>query len=573
MRFFIFRTVVTLGLGVLGLGLFRTQVIEGRRFRSLSEQNRIRLIPLEAPRGRVFDRKGNLLATNRPSYDLAATPEDVTPEVFSRLARLLHLPENEIRRRMSEPREYPFAPVLIQEDIPRELVFQIEERRPELPGVAIQLSFLRYYPYEKTASHLIGYIGKISPEEYKALDRQRFGMNSLIGRSGIEKIYDDKLRGWRGGRQLEVNARGEEIRLISEKQPEAGEDLTVTLDLEFQKKIMEMIEGKHASVAVLDLETEGLIALASSPAYDPNVFVSPGKGRERLGFLRDRDAPLLDRGVGSAYPPGSVFKLVTALAALETGKINPNTRFYCPSYFRLKPNSRTYHCWNEKGHGSLNLYEALERSCNVYFYNLGARLSPEEIARYARELGLGESMRLETTAVAPGLVPDAAWKKGKFHEPWYQGETLSFAIGQSYLLVSPLQIMRLTAIIAKDGRRVEPHILYEGNREKNPEEPKIAIHEENLKVIRRAMLRVVQSDYGTGQLARVDFGKLAAKTGTAQVPPKIAHGWITGFFPYEMPEIAFVVFVEHGGSGGIVGSRIVKDMLQVWKEMRDAKVA
>lgn len=571
MRFGIFRAFIYAGLFILGAGLFQVQVIEGGRFRKLSEQNRVRLIPMESPRGRVFDRNGNLLATNRPSYDVVATPEDIAPEVFPLLSKLLKLPEKEIRKRMSAQREYPFAPALIQEDISRELVFKIEERRPELPGVSIQISFLRYYPYQETASHLIGFIGKINQEEYVRADRSRFGMNSLVGRAGIEKIYDDRLRGWRGGRQIEVNARGQLVQVLSEKIPEPGEDLTVTLDLEFQKRVMELIKGKHASVAVMDLESEGLIALASSPAFDPNVFVSPAKAKERMGFLRDSEAPLMDRGVSSSYPPGSVFKLVTALAGLETGKITPSTRFYCGGSFRLKAGTRPYHCWNAHGHGSLNLYEALERSCNVYFYNIGAKLSPETIAWYARQLGLGETMELETTNISPGLVPDSAWKQKRFHEKWYQGETLSFAIGQSYLLVSPLQVLRLTSIIAKNGLRVEPRLLVE--KDPRPVEQKIAIHEENLKVIKRGMLQVVQSDFGTGQLARVDFAKLAAKTGTAQAPPKTAHSWMTGFFPYENPKIAFVVFVEHGGSGGLTGAKIVKEVLNVWNASNAPKLA
>lgn len=571
MRAIIFRIFIFCGISILGLGLFRVQVMEGGRYRKLSEQNRVRLIPLEAPRGRVLDRSGHLLATNRPSYDVIATPEDITPDVFPRLAELLKISEKEIRQRMSARREYPFAPAIVEEDISRDMVFKIEEHRPELPGVSIQVSFLRHYPYHETASHLIGFIGKINEKEYDAADKERYGMNSFIGRAGIEKIYDDRLRGWRGGRQIEVNARGQMIQLLSEKNPEPGEDLVVSLDLELQKQVMDLIKNKHASVAIMDLETEGLIVLASSPAFDPNVFVAPGKGKERLGFLRDREAPLMDRGVSSAYPPGSVFKLVTALAGLEKGKITPNTRFYCGGKFSLRPGTRPFSCWNKSGHGSLNLYEALERSCNVYFYNVGSRVSPDDIAHYAREFGMGEPMEFEATNITPGLVPDTTWKKEKFKEKWYQGETLSFAIGQGYLLVSPLQVLRLSGIIAKNGMKVEPQMILEKNRSPRPK--KVAIHEENLKVIKRGMLNVVQSDYGTGQLARVDFAKLAAKTGTAQAPPKTAHSWMTGFFPYENPKMAFVVFVEHGGSGGITGAKIVKDMLTLWNAQNAPKVA
>ncbi len=570
MRAAIFRIFLYSGLGVLALGLFQTQVIKGGAYRRLSEQNRVRLIPVEAPRGRVFDSGGRLLATNRPSYDVIATPEDIEPEVFPRLAKLLSLPEKEIRKRMSAPREYPFAPAVIMGDVARDLAFQIEERKPELPGVSIQVSFRRFYPYGETASHIIGFIGKIGEEQYRTADRSRYGLNSLVGRFGIEKIYDEKLRGWRGGRQIEVNARGQLIRVLSEKQAEPGEDITLTLDLELQKKVMEFMKGKHAAVAVMDLETDGLLVLASNPAFDPNVFITPSRAKERVNFLKNSDAPLMDRGVSSSYPPGSVFKLVTAIAALETGKITPDTRFYCNRTFRLKTDSRPYHCWYEKGHGSMNLYEALERSCNVYFYNLGARLSPEEIAHYAHELGLGEKIGLELTNMSTGLVPDTAWKQKRFHQPWYQGETLSYAIGQSYLLVSPVQVLRLTATIAKDGLEVEPRLILDTEHDKTGK--KIAIKPENLKAIKKGMLQVVESEYGTGQLARVNFGKIAAKTGTAQVPPKQAHGWMTGYFPYEDPKIAFVVFVEHGGSGGIAGASIVKNMLQSWRQDA-AKVA
>lgn len=563
MRTLIFKMIVFSGLVFLALSLFSVQLVQGGRFRKLSEQNRIRVIPLEAPRGRILDRDGRVLATNRSSFDVVATPEDVTPEVYTRLAKILNLPEAEIRKRMRAPREHPFAPALIQEDVPKDLAFQIEERKPELPGVATQISFIRYYPYQETASHILGFIGKVNQQEYERLNHERYGMNSLIGRAGIEKVYDDRLRGWRGGRQIEVNARGEMMRVLSESLPEPGEDIKLTIQAEFQKKIMESMKDKHASVAVLDLDTNDILALASTPAFDPNVFVSPGKEKERMKFLKDAESPLLDRGVSSAYPPGSVFKLVTAIAGLETGKITPNTRFFCKGTFQLGSSKHIFKCWNKEGHGSLNLYEALERSCNVYFYNLGRKLSAEEISHYARELGLGEKIQLDATNIAPGLVPDSAWKEKKLHQKWYQGETISFAIGQSYLLVSPVQVLRLVAILAKNGVRVEPRLLMD---EKKPAgNQKLAIREENIKVVKKGMLQVVQSDYGTGQLARVDFAKMAAKTGTAQAPPKKAHGWFTGFFPYEQPKIAFVAFVEHGGSGGVAGAKIVKDMIEAWR--------
>jgi penicillin-binding protein 2 len=571
-RFHFFQVLVFILLTLLGFGLFHTQVLRGYYYRELSQRNRIRLVPLEASRGRVFDQKNRLLAANRPSYNVVAIPEDVTPEVFPRLAKLLGVSEKEVRRRMSAGREYPFAPALIREDIPRELAFRIEEERAELPGVDIRVDGIRYYPYGEIASHVIGYIGTIHRNEYDVLDHDRFGMNSRIGRAGIERSFDDFLRGWRGGQQIEVDARGQMVQVLSSRKPEPGSDITLTLDLEFQKKIMDMIKGLHASIVVLDLETEGLLALASAPAYDPNIFVSPATSEQRLQVLKDENAPMLDRGINAAYPPGSVFKLVTALAALDLGRITPETRFYCKGSFQLNPKSKPARCWFHEGHGSLNLYEALERSCNVYFFNLAKRLAPDEIAHYAHELGLGEPLKLEISRMAPGLIPDSAWKKARFNQPWYQGETLNMAIGQGYMLVTPFEILRLTSIIAKNGKVVEPHLVVRDPR-MMPEASRVAIKEQNINVIKRAMLQVVESDYGTGQLARVDFDKLAGKTGSAQAPPKKSHSWMTGFFPYKDPKLAFVVFVEHGGSGGITSARLVKQMLETWKDLHAAPVA
>jgi penicillin-binding protein 2 len=431
MRLNILKGGVAVGLFALVVGLFDTQVLKAGHYRNLSEHNRMRLIPLEAPRGRVLDRAGRLLATNRPAYHLMATPEDVTPDAYPQLAKLLKVSEKTVRERMSGQREYPFAPLVLAPDIPRELLFEVEELRPELPGISVQTEGIRSYPYGTTASHLIGYIGKLNPQEYQTLERARYGLNSVIGRTGLERVFDSRLRGWRGAKEVEVNARGERIRVLAERPPVPGEDLTLTLDLEFQKRLTELISGRKATLAFLDLKTEELLALTSSPGFDPNVFVSPRGSEARLRFLRDSSSPLLARGTSAAYPPGSVFKLVTALAGLETGKITPHTTFRCPGYFRLKPGARRFRCWWERGHGPLDLYRALERSCNVYFYNVGRLVGADALARTARELGFGQTFEMELTNLVPGLVPDSVWKKERFHEKWYEGETLSFAVGQS----------------------------------------------------------------------------------------------------------------------------------------------
>lgn len=532
----------------------------------MSERNYIRLIPLEAPRGRVLDAKGRLLADNRPSFDVVAIPEDVRPETFTKIAPLLKMTPLEVRKRLAEKREYHFAPAVIAEDISKELAYKIEEYRPELPGVSIRVSGIRDYPYQEVGSHLIGYIGKISQKEYETFERSRFGMTSMIGRAGLEKNFDSDLRGYRGGRTIQVNAAGHLVKVLSERNPEPGKDLHLTVDLEFQNKIMELIKDKQATVAVIDLSTDGLLAMATSPAYDPNVFVSPMKNAERMKLIKEKKSPLLDRGMSSAYPPGSVFKLVTALAGLETGVIQPGSRFYCSGQFLATSKARPMKCWWHTGHGSINLYEALERSCNVYFYNVARKVGVEKMAYYSRMLGYGSSFNLEAGSINSGLIPDADWKKEKLKDKWYEGETLNMGIGQGYVQANALQVLKATALIAKEGEWVEPHVIQKV-KDPSARKPRLAAKKEHFRALKKGMFQVVHSPYGTGQLAKVEFAKMAAKTGTAQDPPRQPHSWMTGFLPYKEPKIAFVVFVENGGSGGITAGKILKDVLLAAKEL------
>lgn len=565
MRYSIFQATVFSLLALLAAGLFHTQVIRGPEFAQMSERNYIRLIPLEAPRGRIFDAQGRLLADNRPSFDIVAIPEDVRPDTFVKLAPILGLTPLEVRKRLSEKREYLFAPAIIVEDVGEEVAYQVEEHRPELPGVSVRVSGIRYYPYAKTGAHLAGYIGKINQSEYEKSDRSRFGMTSMVGRAGLERTFDEDLRGWRGGRTIQVNAMGQLVKVISERNPEPGKDLRLTVDLEFQDKVMKLIDGKKAVVAVLDLQTDGILALATTPSYDPNIFVSPAREHERAEVLSGKNSPLFDRAMNSVYPPGSIFKLITGLAGLETGSIQPGSRFYCSGKFFATSKSRPMKCWWHTGHGSINLYEALERSCNVYFYNVARKVGVDKIAYYARLFGFDAPYVLETGSVAAGLIPDTEWKQKKMKDKWYEGETLNMGIGQGYVQTAPFQILRMVAMIAKDGEMSEPH-LFQKAPDPSARKPRLAVKKENIKALKKGMLQVVHSPYGTGQLAKVDFAKMGAKTGTAQNPPKEPHSWMTGFLPFQNPRLAFVVFVENGGSGGITAGKIVKEVLLAAKE-------
>jgi penicillin-binding protein 2 len=563
MRILIFKYTLTFLLVILLGGLFYTQIVQGVYFADLSENNRIRLQTVPAPRGKILDTNGKILAGNRPSYNVTLTPRDFDKAYSSWLEQLLKLDTGSVLKKVTDKRINPFVPILLQQDVAKEVVFQIQESKPNLTGVAITVQGRRTYPYADKVAHLTGYIGKVSREEYKQGDG-KFLYNDTIGRMGIESLFDDVLRGENGGRQVEVNARGEVIRVLSEKPPTPGENTTLSIDMDLQEIVWEVVSDYPNSLAlgILDLKTFEMVAMISRPSYDPNIFVTGGKTKERLDLLRDKNHPLLDRLVGVGYPPGSVFKLIVAMAGLDTGKIHEHSTYECSGTFRLGGAKHVFHCWNKYGHGALDLIEAITRSCNVYFYNLGRKLGVESIARMARIFGFHEKPGVELPRVFAGLVPDDAWKRRRIGEKWYQGETISYAIGQGYLLVSPLQVLRATAGIALDGNLPTLSIL-EGQGGKSQ---KMALSQDDINQVKEGMRRVVETDAGTGKYARISFAKIGAKTGTAQNPHGKSHAWFTGYFPFDSPRYALVCLIEKGGAGGFVAGTLTREILTAWQQ-------
>ncbi len=566
-RLTVFRLLVFAAVGCFTLFLFNFQVLQGEYYRTLSEKNRIRLIRLEAPRGTIYDRNGTPLALTRPSLDVFIVPEDFNPDYTPLLAAILKMKVEDVEEKVRHLDDAPFVPVLLKRDVSKETAFKIEENKPTLTGVFIEVQGLRYYPEGNFASHVLGYLGKITLEEYRQQEEEKvYHLNDWIGRSGIEKVFDPSLRGEDGGRQIEVNVQGRQIRVLGEKEATAGADITLTLDARVQKIASQILGTRKGAVCLLDLNQGEILAFVSKPDFDPNVFVSPSQSSERMKVMMDKmDLPLLNRGLSAGFPPGSVFKLVTALAALETGKITPETVLYCPGNFRLSPHSRPFKCWNSNGHGYLNMNQAIERSCNVYFYQVGLRVGASNLARFSRILGLGELMKLELSNISEGMIPDEEWKRKRFHDEWYQGETVNFAIGQGFVLTTPLQIVKLVGTIAKEGEIPDIHIVKRDGQQVRRDH--VAINPENIRRLKKAMLQVVQSDHGTGQFARVDFLRMGAKTGTAQVPSHEPHAWFSGFFPFEKPRYALVVFVEHGGPGGYNAARLAKQIVVGMKDL------
>lgn len=561
-RLLFFRYAAYICIALLLIFLFKIQILDGAYFRKRSEHNRIRLIPIKSTRGRILDRNGMVIAGNKPSFNLYVIPEDLYEDSYSELAAIVNIPVEEITKKMSKLKGPSFVPVLLKKDLSQEEVHALEEKSTDFGGIQLSVSGRRHYPYENVASHIIGYIGKINADEYTIKKHVGYLIDDYIGRIGIESIFEEVLKGEHGGRQIEVDARGREIREIASRAPYRGSDISLTIDIELQKKIKEVIKEETATVCLMDIKTGEIIALVSNPSFDPNTFVIPSKSEERLSLLKDETLPFLNRAISSRYPPGSVFKIVIALAALEQKLITQHTKINCEGEYKLTPNTRAFKCWNRYGHGDVDLVEALQQSCNVYFYVLGRKLGADGISQFAKKIGLADELHFELPS-SKSLIPSTQWKKEKLNKPWYQGETLHFAIGQGYLAVTPLQVLRLIALIANDGTVIEPTII-----KGVVHDPKsFKINKANIGIVKKGMLKAVDTDYGTAHVAKVEFFKVAGKTGTAQNKGE-PHSWFAGFFPYNDPEIALVSMVEHGGVGGGKAAQIAKQCATLWHESR-----
>lgn len=565
-RYQTFRVLILLLFIFLIAGLFQVQVVKGPSYFRQSEHNRIRLIPLIAPRGNICDRNGVILASNKASYNVSVLPGDLETEDIPRLSKILDISESEIKDRLKKARRVPFMPLVLKRGVDVKTLFMLEEMKPDLGGVLIQVESVRNYPFGEKAAHLLGYVGKVTKKELDADDEERFQNEDLIGRAGIEKGLDAVLRGENGGLQVEVDSRGRQTQVLSERKTRKGEDVTLSIDMRLQSRVEDIFADHKGTIGIMDLETGELLVWVSHPSFDPNIFIDPNKGEERLALLKSPDHPMIDRGLRATYPPGSVFKIVTALTALELNKVNTHTTFFCRGFFRLNPGSRPFRCWFKSGHQDVNIYKALERSCDVFFYNVGRMLEPNQIAAMSRRLGMGEPQDVEVPYVT-GTIPDEDWKMKRFKDRWYQGETINYVIGQGYLAVTPLEILRMVGTVAVETEMPSPHFVKSGKVARK----KVVFNHEDVKIVKEGLYRVVQSEYGTGQYARVPFMKIAGKTGTAQATRGDDHGWFAGFFPFDKPKYAFVVFAEHGHSGGATCGKLMHEVLLAWKEIMGAK--
>ncbi|HVP80051.1 MAG TPA: penicillin-binding protein 2 [Thermodesulfobacteriota bacterium] len=567
--------------------LWTLQVIKGSDLRHLSENNCIRLRENPADRGMLLDRKGNILAHNRPSFEVSLVPEDLraNPEVVVKVAEMLNMTQAEIEEKIkAQKRRTPFNPVKIKSDIDWNKLALLETNRVLLPGLMVDVRPRRAYDYDELASHLIGYLGEVDETELRQSRESPYRMGAQIGKYGVEYRWENDLRGSDGGQQIEVDALGREVRPLGVVEPFPGNNLFLTIDLDLQKVAEEAYQDKTGALIAMDPKTGQILAMVSKPSFKPDIFARNILPEEWKSLVENPSHPLQNKGIQGQYPAGSVFKIITAIAGLESKTITPNTQFTCAGAYSY--GNRDFRCWKEGGHGSLSLHRAIAESCDIYFYQLGLKLGPDLIARYATEFGLGKVTGISLPHERPGIVPSSSWKKKRLGTPWYSGETLSFSVGQGYLNVTPLQLLVLISAVANGGKILLPQVaekvedIYENKLREYPpvELEKVNVSERTLQIVQEALRGAVNDPHGTGSACALKDVKVAGKTGTAQViampgdskrgevnrvPLKFRdHAWFVAYAPFEDPKIAVVVLVEHGGFGASAAAPIAKKVIE-----------
>ncbi|MGI9358509.1 MAG: penicillin-binding protein 2 [Paracoccaceae bacterium] len=571
--------------GLLAWRMHHLQVEKADSFRLIADENRINIRLIPNQRGEIYDRNGVKLAGNEASYKITMVAEDAgdISLILERLSKIIKLSPEDINRSKAElDRSAKFLPVTIVDRLDRDDIAKIAVNAPMLPGINPEIGFSRTYPLGEIFAHVVGYVGPVSSRDLELredpdplLRIPRF----QIGKVGIERELETTLRGKAGIKRVEVNALGRVMREIERKEGSKGANLKLTLDTNLQAYVRARLGTESASVVVLDCKSGEILAICSSPAYDPNKFVR-GISFNDYGILRDDNhRPLASKTVQDAYPPGSTFKMVTVLAALEAGIIDHREKIRCNGHVEVS--SRKFHCWKRDGHGNVDLVKSLRESCDVYYYELAQRVGIEKIAEVARVLGLGKSFNIEMSAVTSGIVPDKLWKQNARSREWVVGDTVNSSIGQGYVLSSPLQLAVMMARIAT-GNEILPKLIKSINGFENDAVPgELSLNKNNLKLIRKALFEVTNDKRGTAYHSRVldKKSKIIGKSGTSQVRnistvertlgvlenkdlpwDQRDHALFVNYAPYDDPKIAVSVVVEHGGSGSTVAAPIARDI-------------
>ena len=569
--------------------LYQLQVVESERYTVLADENRINMQLMPPARGRIFDRFGQILAENRLNYRLVVVPEAALDldRALDEIAVLVPIEDHDRDRVLREARrKQKFVPIMVRENLTWEEVSQIEVNAPDLPGVMIDVGRRRLYAFGSDTVHIVGYVGAVNESELT--DDPLLALPDFrIGKNGAEKALEGSLRGEAGARQVEVNAYGRVIRELGRRTGRPGDDHMLTVDLGLQQYVAARFGQESGSAVVLDIHSGEILALASLPSYDPNVLTGGISSRQWRELISHPRYPLSNKSIAGQYSPGSTFKVIVALAALESGVVGPGQSFYCPGFLKL--GRRRFRCWRRYGHGHVAMVKGLTQSCDVYFYEVAKRVGIDRIAAMAQRFGFGAKLDIELPGEKPGLVPTRDWKLAAIGEPWQGGETLIVGIGQGYLLSTPLQLAVMVARIANGGIAVQPRIVGEVIRSGQPlaRTPQtfapMGISPAHVDIVREGMRKVVNDTKGTAYRARIEEPALAmaGKTGSVQVR-RISerqhrmgvvknedrpwrerdHALFVAYAPLERPRYGVAVVVEHGGSGGGVAAPIARDILR-----------
>ena len=551
--------------------LWQLQILEHSTYSNLSKENTTRTIPSLAPRGIIYDRNGKVLVANRAIFSVFLFPSSIDNEeslgnVLSLVSQIVGIPKDKILKKIADNKSRPFEPVLIKDDLSIRTVTALEERQHSMPGVVINVRPVRYYPYKNLAAQVLGYVGEITKEELNELREQGYNLKDMIGKEGVEITYDKYLRGVDGGQQLEIDVNGRPVRTVGALDPVPGADMKLTIDLDLQKLVEENLQGKKGAVIVMDPRNGEILAMASHPSYDPNIFAAP-LDKYQWAMMDKEGHPFLNRAL-STYPPGSTFKAINLSATLQEGTDKLDDQIECKGYFIL--GNRRAECWKATGHGKLTPLEGLVQSCDVVFYTLALLNGPGLLSKYSVDYGLGTRTGIDLPGELPGLVPSEDWKKRVYHDAWVKGDTINFGIGQGFLMVTPVQMANVYGTIATSKRYV-PHVAYEVDsrdgktifKYKVKEIGGIPISPSNAELLRNTLREVVRR--GTGIAAEVKGMPAAGKTGTAENPGN-PHAWFMCFAPYSSPEVVVISFVEHGEHGDRVTAYIAREILKWYRD-------
>ncbi|MEX0348710.1 MAG: penicillin-binding protein 2 [Paracoccaceae bacterium] len=574
-------------IGGLAMRMRYMQVDQADEFRLLAEENRINIRLIAPARGELFDRNGKILGQNSPSYRIIIVREDAgdVEKVISDLSKLIYLDPEDLERARAEMRRAPaFLPITLADQVTWEEISKVAVNAPSLPGITPEVGLARHYPQMGDFAHVIGYVGPVSDYDLSQMEDPEPVLRIprfQIGKVGLEAKREDLLRGRAGAKRVEVNAGGRVMRELSRREGDAGADLQLSVDADLQQYTQARLEGESASAVVIDCETGDLRAIVSAPSFDPNLFVRGISVGDYKRLTDDPYRPLANKSVQGTYPPGSTFKMVTALAALEAGVVGPGDTSYCPGFHKV--GNRRFHCWKRGGHGTVDLLLSLKRSCDVYYYDVAVKTGIDNISAMANKLGLGVKHDLPMSAVRSGLTPTQAWKERVHGEGWLIGDTANASIGQGFMLASPLQLAVMSARIAT-GRAVTPRLVKSVDGVEQPSgagEP-LDISERNLRYIRNAMYSVSNDRRGTAYGSRIieDSYRMAGKTGTSQVRnitkaeraagvirnsdlpwERRDHALFVCYAPFDKPKYAVAVVVEHGGGGSKAAAPVARDVM------------